>query len=75
MPELPQVNGDRVLRALRRAGWYVHRITGSHHVLKNDSKPGRRVVVPVHRAPLRRGTLADILKQADMFADEFKELL
>jgi predicted RNA binding protein YcfA (HicA-like mRNA interferase family) len=59
MSELPQVNGDRARRALQRAGWYVHRSTGSQHVLKNVSEPG----------------LADILKQADMSVDEFKELL
>lgn len=75
MARLPQVDGHRTLRALRRAGWEVIRIRGSHHVLAHADRPGATLVVSVHRRPLKKGTLADILEHAGMTADEFKELL
>ena len=75
MGEIPQVSGARVVRALNRTGWELARVQGSHHVLKHPKRPGFRVVIPVHSQPLRRGTLADILKKAGLSLDEFKELL
>ena len=75
MPLLPQVKGERVIRALRRAGWEVIRIHGSHHVLARQDRPGDTLVVPVHSRPLKRGTLADILERAGLTADEFRDLL
>ncbi|MEX1253115.1 MAG: type II toxin-antitoxin system HicA family toxin [Dehalococcoidia bacterium] len=75
MARLPQVNGQRVLRALRRVGWEVIRVHGSHHVLANDDRPGETIVVPVHRRPLKKGTLADILERAKLSAEEFRKLL
>ena len=75
MPLLPQVKGERVVRALRRAGWEVIRIRGSHHVLVHPERPENTLVVPVHPRPLKRGTLADILETAGLTVDEFKDLL
>jgi len=75
MPRLPQVNGQRVLRALRRAGWEVIRKHGSHHIMVHPERPGVTIVVPVHRRPLKKGTLADILEQAGLSGDELRELL
>jgi predicted RNA binding protein YcfA (HicA-like mRNA interferase family) len=75
MPALPQVNGERVIRALRRAGWEVVRMHGSHHVLAHPARAGETLVVPVHPRPLKRGTLADILERAGLTVNEFKDLL
>jgi predicted RNA binding protein YcfA (HicA-like mRNA interferase family) len=75
MARLPQVNGQRVLRALRRVGWEVIRVHGSHHVLANENRPGETLVVPVYRRPLKKGTLADILDQASLSVEEFRKLL
>lgn len=72
---LPQVNGDRLLRALQRAGWVIERSTGSHHILQHPDRPGKRTNVSVHRRAVKRGTLLAILKDADMTVDELKELL
>jgi predicted RNA binding protein YcfA (HicA-like mRNA interferase family) len=49
--------------------------SGSHHILKHPDDAESRVVVPVHNQPLRRGTLADILQEAGMSAEELKEPL
>jgi predicted RNA binding protein YcfA (HicA-like mRNA interferase family) len=54
-------------------GWVVARQRGSHVRLK---KSGQRhaLVVPLHRE-LRRGTLAGILRDADLSADDLRRLL
>lgn len=72
-PRQPVVSGERLIKALRQEGWEVVRQRGSHVRLK---KPGRRhaLVVPLHRE-LRRGTLAGILRDADLSADDLRRLL
>ena len=72
---LPQLNGARVVRALRRAGWQVQRIRGSHHIMEHPDRPGRSINVPVHSRPVRQGTLATILKGAELSIQEFRRLL
>ncbi|HVQ60344.1 MAG TPA: type II toxin-antitoxin system HicA family toxin [Solirubrobacterales bacterium] len=66
-PRQPVVSGAQLVKALEKDGWTVVRQRGSHVRLK---KPGRRMalVVPVHRE-LRKGTLAGILRDADLDAD------
>jgi predicted RNA binding protein YcfA (HicA-like mRNA interferase family) len=72
-PRQPVVSGQRLIRALEADGWQVARQRGSHVRLK---KPGRRIalVVPLHKE-LRKGTLAGILRDADVTADELRRLL
>ncbi len=75
MPKPPQVPGRKVVRALEKAAWYVHRTSGSHVIMKNDAKPGARVVVPVHSRPVKSHTLSAILKAAGLSVEELSELL
>jgi hypothetical protein len=35
MPPVPSVRGDRLVRALERAGFKVSRVAGSHHVMRH----------------------------------------
>jgi len=72
---LPALRPRVVLRALQRAGFFIHHSTGGHYYLKHPDKPGLRVTVPFHNADLKRGTLQSIVKQAGMTPDEFIELL
>jgi predicted RNA binding protein YcfA (HicA-like mRNA interferase family) len=72
---LPAVKPREVLRALRRAGFFVHHTSGSHHVLKHPGKPHLRVTIPYHNKDLKRRTLASIIEQAALTTDEFRELL
>jgi predicted RNA binding protein YcfA (HicA-like mRNA interferase family) len=73
---LPTASGQRVVRALMKAGFVVDRIVGSHHVLKYPERPARTVVVPCHsRRDLKPGTLRSIIRQAGMTLEEFNELL
>ncbi|MDP2728741.1 MAG: type II toxin-antitoxin system HicA family toxin [Dehalococcoidia bacterium] len=74
--KLPRVTASRVLRALRKAGWYVHHQHGSHLTLKNESRPGARVTLAMHQGEdVLPKTLLSILEQAEMSREEFLELL
>jgi predicted RNA binding protein YcfA (HicA-like mRNA interferase family) len=53
-----RISGAMVVRALKRAGFVVDRIAGSHHVLVYPNDPTRTVTVPVHSGrDLKPGTL------------------
>ncbi len=64
----------QVISALERAGFSVDRTTGSHHILRHPARKGR-IVVAVHTRELKRGILADIIKQAGLTQEEFRTLL
>jgi len=75
MTKLPTVSGERVVRALKKAGFVELRQKGSHVSLeKRAGENVFRTVVPMHNS-LAKGTLGDILKQAGLTVDEFRELL
>jgi predicted RNA binding protein YcfA (HicA-like mRNA interferase family) len=73
--QLPAVKPAKVLRALQRAGFYVHHTKGSHYYLKHPDKPALRVTLPFHNADLKRRTLMSIVEQAGFSIEEFLELL
>lgn len=75
MPRAPRVTGSDVLAALRRDGWSVVRVTGSHHHLAHSTKPGL-VTVAVHPGEIvKPKTLASIVRNASLTMDEFRRLL
>lgn len=71
MPKLPVVSGAEVVRALERLGFVIARQRGSHIVMRRGSSG---CVVPNHRE-VKTGTLAGLLKQAGVSADEFIDAL
>jgi predicted RNA binding protein YcfA (HicA-like mRNA interferase family) len=76
MSSLPSVNSVRLIRALQRAGFFVHHVTGSHYVLKHPDRPAARIVVPHHgNADVKRGILRSILRQAELTTDDLAKLL
>ena len=75
-PSLPAVNARQVLAALRRAGFVVDRIVGSHHVMVRPGDARRTGTVPSHGArDLKPGTLRNIIRQAGLTVEEFRDLL
>jgi predicted RNA binding protein YcfA (HicA-like mRNA interferase family) len=70
VPELPPVTAARLIRALQRDGFFIHHTSGSHHVFKHRDRPALRVVVPYHGGDIKRGTLRNILRQANLTVDE-----
>lgn len=67
MPKLPHVSGAAVVRALERLGFEKIRQSGSHVIMRRGSNG---CVVPMH-SEIKVGTLAGVLRQADVSADEF----
>ena len=75
MSKLPQVKGDRLISALRKEGWYIDRTRGSHVIMRREDRPGTKIIVPIHGKPVKPGTLSNILKKAELSAEEIKRLL
>jgi len=74
MPRFPRLTGQQVIAALKRAGFDVLRVKGSHHFLSH--RDGRRTVVPVHRGePIGPGLMSKIFRDCELERDTFLELL
>jgi predicted RNA binding protein YcfA (HicA-like mRNA interferase family) len=71
MPKLPHLSGREVIRALERLGFAAVRQNGSHVVMRCGS---RCCVVPLHK-PVKVGTLAGLLRQAQVDVHDFLDLL
>ena len=71
MPKLPRVSGAEIIRALERLGFVRIRQRGSHVILRRGSKG---CVVPMH-SEVKVGTLAGVLRQAEVSAEEFTQAL
>ena len=71
MPKLPHVSGAEVQRALERLGFHKVRQSGSHVIMKRESKG---CVVPMH-SEVKVGTLAGVLRQADVSPEKFMQAL
>lgn len=72
---LPALSSRKVVQAIQRGGFVLHRVKGSHHFFVHPARPDLLVVVPHHGGDLRLGTLRSIIKQADLSEDEFLALL
>lgn len=59
------MTAKEILKILKKDGWVVVAVEGSHYQFKHPTKPGR-VTVPFHSGDLKPGTLNSILKQAGL---------
>jgi len=74
MPKLPSLSPHEIIKVLKKGGFVLDRIKGSHHIYYHpDTK--RRVVVPLHKKDLPKGTLFEILKQAGISKEKLRDLL
>ena len=68
------VTGKALVAALKKAGFLVQRVKGSHHFLRHPD--GRTTVVPVHSGEsIGPGLLAKVLRDVDLTRNELEELL
>jgi predicted RNA binding protein YcfA (HicA-like mRNA interferase family) len=75
MTKVPSVSYEKVIKALQRDGWVVVRQKGSHIRLQKHTKEDLlKLTIPAHK-PIKRSTLAHILKQARLTAEQFENLL
>lgn len=74
MTKLPTPTGQHLITALRKDGFEVIRVRGSHHFLRHND--GRRTVVPVHRGEtIGPGLLSKILRDCNLTRDDILSLL
>jgi predicted RNA binding protein YcfA (HicA-like mRNA interferase family) len=71
MPKLPRISGAAIIKALERLGFVRVRQSGSHVILRRGSKG---CVVPLH-GEVKVGTLAGILRQAELTQAEFIDIV
>ena len=75
MTKVPALGYEKVARALQRDGWVVVRQKGSHiRLQKHLPSETLKLTLPAHR-PIKRSTLAHILKQARLSAEKFLKLV
>ena len=73
MNRMPRLTGADLVAALRRLGFAVTRIKGSHRFLQHED--GRSTVVPVHSGEIiGPGLLSKILRDCQVTAKELLEL-
>ena len=59
------MNSAALIKRLRRDGWTLRRVNGSHHHFTHPTRPG--VVTVTHpRKDIRVGTLRNIFRQAGL---------
>ncbi|WP_302515061.1 type II toxin-antitoxin system HicA family toxin [uncultured Sutterella sp.] len=59
------MTSQEVINILKKNGWVLVRITGSHHIFKHPTKPGY-VTVPHPRKDLTMKTLKSIERQSGL---------
>lgn len=73
MTGLPRVTARDVERALTKAGFQISHTRGSH---RSYIREGTRVIVPLHGSRIiPPGTLRNMLRQAALSPEEFRNLL
>ena len=72
--KLPSLTPQEIIKILERKGFVLDRIKGSHHIYYQPETK-RRVVVPLHKRDLPKGTMLEILKQAGISKEELRDLL
>jgi predicted RNA binding protein YcfA (HicA-like mRNA interferase family) len=66
---LKVVSGKEFCKVLRKQGWYLDRIKGSHHSYKHPNS-NKRIVVPVHgNQDLKKGLQRSLMKQTGIKED------
>jgi predicted RNA binding protein YcfA (HicA-like mRNA interferase family) len=72
--KLPRLTAKEFIRVLERKGWEHDRSRGSHHIYVHPATR-RTLSVPVARRAMSIGTLARLLKDAEISRDELRRLL
>jgi len=74
MTRLPSLTGEKIIKALGKAGFKIDRQRGSHVYLRHPD--GRATVVPVHKGEsVGRGLMSKILRDTDLSREDFLRLL
>jgi predicted RNA binding protein YcfA (HicA-like mRNA interferase family) len=68
---LGSYRGEDVVKAFQRAGWEIARVRSSHIILEKEGSVAT-LSVPVHKGKnVKKGTLRDFIKDAELSIEEF----
>ena len=71
MSRLGSYRGEQVVKAFQRAGWSIARVRSSHVILEREGFVAT-LSIPVHKGKnVKRGTLRDLIKDAELSVEEF----
>ncbi|MFH1032755.1 MAG: type II toxin-antitoxin system HicA family toxin [Chloroflexota bacterium] len=74
MTRLPSLSGEKIIKALSKAGFEIDRQRGSHVHLKHLD--GRATVIPIHKGEsIGRGLISKILRDTELSREDFLRLL
>ncbi len=74
MSNLPVIDGKRMIKILRKAGFDEIRIKGSHHFIRHSD--GRSTVVPIHgKENIGIGLFHKILRDCELSVNDYMNLL
>ncbi|OGM15201.1 hypothetical protein A3D84_04665 [Candidatus Woesebacteria bacterium RIFCSPHIGHO2_02_FULL_42_20] len=75
MPKIPIVSAHKLIKVLKKKGFTLDHVSGSHHIFYHPE--GKlRASVPVHKGrDLGKGITLSILKDAKITPEEFTKLL
>ncbi|MCK4795738.1 MAG: type II toxin-antitoxin system HicA family toxin [Spirochaetes bacterium] len=65
------MKSSEIIKILKKDGWIIHNIRGSHHQLKHPAKNGK-VTVPHPKSDIPIGTFKNILKQAQIKMEDIQ---
>lgn len=74
MPKPPVVKPKEIIKALKKKGFEIDHISGSHYIMYNADKT-LRATIAYHNKPIKRKTVMSILKSANISVEELKQLL
>jgi len=74
---LPRIKGEELVNVLKKDGFELVRVKGSHYILQKEFVDGKITIpVPVKKGKdLRTGTLRDIMRRAKISVERLIELL
>ncbi len=74
MSIIPILTAVKLLKILKKAGFVISRIKGSHYFLEN-SITKKVTSIPMHSGTMKKGLMLDIIKQAGISIQELLKLL
>lgn len=74
MPKPPVVKPKEIIKALKKKGFIVDHISGSHYIMYNDDKTLRSTIA-YHNKIIKRKVIMSILQLANISVEELKDLL
>ena len=74
MTSFPSLTGKDLLLALKKAGFLIIRVRGSHHFVQHPD--GRSTVVPIHAdESVGPGLISKILRDCELSREQLQKLL